>query len=697
MSFLQSLFLAGLAAAAIPVLIHLLNRPRARVIRFSSLEFVKRLQIRKSKRLRIREILLLILRVLLIALLAFAFARPALRGTLARGLGGTVRTSACVVLDVSYSMGFQDRGTGLFERAKERARSVVGLMKDGDESLLVLGSRSPESRFETPTHNFRLLEGEIERAPLSARGTDLALSVREAMRLLEGSRNPNREIYVVSDMQAGGFQTGSADWEEEAVQDIRLYLLPVGGSARPNLAVTGAELYEPRRFGEAVRIRAMVTNYSEREVDMIATLLLDGERRGTASVTLAAGASGAALFSVPLQEGGVRRGEIRIEDDALPGDNAFFFTLDRPDHLKVLLVGDPGDRGGFYLRKVLGPEEGEGLITIHSVQPPEVRSLRLSGYHAVILAGVPTLDQSGLAALEEYVRGGGGVIVLPGDGLDFGAYNREILPRLFGGGEIGESIIEHRSRPVGVEWHDMNHPVFAIFPRGADRVFQDIHISRLLDLTPPPIATEMARTSDGRTFLFESRLGAGRALMFAVGSDLSWSDLPTQAVFLPLVHELVRYLYSGGALYRQSLTVGKPYRRDLAGVGLGDLFTCTTPSGEVVGLQPRIDGERMVLEFLDTARPGFYLVEGGEFSEWFAVNLNTEESNLTPMGSDRIVEEFGFPGAVLVSGEGRLDRPVMSARFGRELWWEIILLALALAIVELFVAQGSRRTLTVEG
>ncbi|NNE08598.1 MAG: hypothetical protein HKN20_08555, partial [Gemmatimonadetes bacterium] len=94
MSFLQSLFLLGLSAAAIPLLIHLLNRPRARVVPFSSLAFIKRLQIRQSRRLRVREILLLLLRILMLALLAIAFARPALQGPLARGLGGTVRSSA---------------------------------------------------------------------------------------------------------------------------------------------------------------------------------------------------------------------------------------------------------------------------------------------------------------------------------------------------------------------------------------------------------------------------------------------------------------------------------------------------------------------------------------------------------------------------------------------------------------------------
>ena len=43
MSFLAPLFLAGLAALAIPVLIHLIQRERKNVVKFPSLMFVRRI------------------------------------------------------------------------------------------------------------------------------------------------------------------------------------------------------------------------------------------------------------------------------------------------------------------------------------------------------------------------------------------------------------------------------------------------------------------------------------------------------------------------------------------------------------------------------------------------------------------------------------------------------------------------------
>ena len=71
--------LFGLAAAAIPVLIHLLNFRKLRTVEFSSLRFLKELQRSSIRRIRIRQWILLALRTLLIVALVLAFSRPALR------------------------------------------------------------------------------------------------------------------------------------------------------------------------------------------------------------------------------------------------------------------------------------------------------------------------------------------------------------------------------------------------------------------------------------------------------------------------------------------------------------------------------------------------------------------------------------------------------------------------------------------
>ena len=69
-------FLAGLAALAIPVVLHLRQRDKNRPERFPSLMFLEQLPIRTAERRRITDWPLLLLRALAMALLVMAFARP---------------------------------------------------------------------------------------------------------------------------------------------------------------------------------------------------------------------------------------------------------------------------------------------------------------------------------------------------------------------------------------------------------------------------------------------------------------------------------------------------------------------------------------------------------------------------------------------------------------------------------------------
>src|SRR5262245_54997842 len=100
LSFLSPLFLVGAAAAAVPIVLHLLKRePEARV-RFAAVKLLKRAPVEHTQRRHLRELILLALRVTALVLLALAFARPFFAsGAAVSGAGLTM-----IALDASYSM-----------------------------------------------------------------------------------------------------------------------------------------------------------------------------------------------------------------------------------------------------------------------------------------------------------------------------------------------------------------------------------------------------------------------------------------------------------------------------------------------------------------------------------------------------------------------------------------------------------------
>ena len=103
--FLTPLFLGGLAAVALPILVHLSRRRQTRVLDFPSLMFLSRVPYRSMRRRRIRNWVLMALRIAAYALLALAFARPLIQGWGGEDAASESRRHRVIALDRSYSMG----------------------------------------------------------------------------------------------------------------------------------------------------------------------------------------------------------------------------------------------------------------------------------------------------------------------------------------------------------------------------------------------------------------------------------------------------------------------------------------------------------------------------------------------------------------------------------------------------------------
>src|SRR6266446_2275042 len=109
MSFLAPFFLVGLGAVAIPIVIHLIQRERKRVVEFPSLMFIRRIPYQSVRRRRIRHWLLLAMRATAVALLVLAFARPFFRqNALAAAAATGGAREVVILLDQSASMGYAD-------------------------------------------------------------------------------------------------------------------------------------------------------------------------------------------------------------------------------------------------------------------------------------------------------------------------------------------------------------------------------------------------------------------------------------------------------------------------------------------------------------------------------------------------------------------------------------------------------------
>ena len=137
MQFLSPWMLSGLAALAVPIIIHLLQRKRVVPIPFSSLRLLKLVQAKTSRRSHVENLLLLILRCLIFALILLAAARPVISPKVAGTLGGNVPRTVVVmkVEEIYFQCGRALIRSGLWDPTKQIAAAEMRITLEQTKAL----------------------------------------------------------------------------------------------------------------------------------------------------------------------------------------------------------------------------------------------------------------------------------------------------------------------------------------------------------------------------------------------------------------------------------------------------------------------------------------------------------------------------------------------------------------------------------
>ena len=683
-SFLAPLFLAGFAAVAIPILVHLTHRERRDTVLFPSLMFVRRVPFRTVRRQRIRHWLLLLLRAAAVVLLVAAFARPLLDTP---GLGsaalGTAR-EVVILLDRSSSMGFGDRWT----RATEAATRAVDGLGPADRATIVLFADRAEA-VNQATGDAAALRATIDAARPSSRRTQYGPALQLARDILEASELPRREVLFVTDFQRAGWQ---------GQQDLRLpdgttlSTVDVGEDALANVAVTGASV---ERVGTqnrgSVTVLGRIANLGTTPIaDLDVTLEIDG--RAVAAQTIAVPANGAASLrfaavSVPGRE---TRGRMRISGDGLPTDDVFHFVVAPPTSMPILIVRHPsaGASELLYLREALAIGF-DPSFDVAVTSTARLGAGDFEGRALVVLYDTPFPQGAVGARLTQFVRDGGGLFVVLGRRTGGAAWTTELSESL---GTLSTPTDRLDARGGTVSILDYRHPLFEPFgaPRSGD--FSAARFFRYHRYQPGPTSVVLARFDDGAVALAETPLGEGRVMVWTSGLSNQWNNLPVQPVFLPLMHQLGRHLshyrptpiaYVAGHVIDVDHDAAVSPRQ--AARATPEEIVVETPSGQRFPIAADADSRTLELE-----EHGFYLLRTlatSDAPQVIAANPDPVESDLTPLDREELI---GAIAARDLQGQRAAELAAALTPTQKErrqgLWWYILIAALFVLVSETLLA-----------
>lgn len=675
--FLAPAFLAGLLAIAVPVWLHRVARANPTRHPFASLMLLESTETQRTAKRTLRYLLLLAVRIALLVALIFAFAGPLVSPRAVPAINPDARLHA-IVLDASLSMHYGER----WKRAVEQVEAIAARAKSSDRLMLVAGNgRNIQVVYDTANAaNPGSLRAALEELEPGLGRLDYGLMMMTADGWL-GTRHLPVQLHLITDLQQSANPLRFADLEPPA--DVELQLHDVGSDDSANTYIKTATLLASDAGTLSVEVQARSAQAESREV----VLAIDGkqiERRkvelqpslrstpaqGEGSPPVQPATQGAPVsreilaFSGLELTSGAHRIELTLDpQDALPQDDHYYAVVEHANP-RVLLVSRTTDSDdSAYVAAAVGSLTSPSLkVEPHTARVVEERAL--AAYSTIVVTDATALSSNGAVRVAEYVASGGTLLMTLGHGA---ASHVEGLLK-------GLRVRDVRADVTRVGRVDSSHPTL----RNADG-WQEVRFFRHLLVEPGDGDKVLIELLDGSPFLIERAVGAGRMLVLTSPLDREWNDFATHPLFVRFIGDAARYL-SGAGVSAASSQVGAIVPTGLTAASGGQIFD---PQGKrVLELNETASAERLTPQ-----QTGFYEVRHGNGARWIAVNVDSRESDLSPMPLQSVERWRGLrsqrTAAASTAVESAPSEPATPFSLG---YW-LLVVAAALLLVEILLAN----------
>lgn len=695
MNFINPFLLLFAAAAGIPLLLHLLNRQRVKIVEFSTVKYLLSLQKTRMRKVRIRQILLLILRTLALMAIAFAFARPTIEGGYLPSLGGKSTTTAILLLDVSGSSMSETNAGSFFERSIEEATQILDNFTEKERvEIIGFGSTILYDSGE-PTSDYDRLKVFLKSMQPSFTAAVPPVAFARALEVLKNSHDPNLELYLIGDLQGQAWRNFEFELFQSERLDVKLFVTRVSPGAIDN--VSAEQVRFPNQLitaGREFSAQCEVHNFkSETSADLLVSLDMNDKTMAQTDLTIAPAATGKITFRQNAPNSGFMYGSVSIDDDDLLSDNRFNFAMKIPSGSKVALVSDD-DQEAFYVHKALSPSTaGDVTKQVDLIGTLQAGSANLFGYDAVIVSLKSQMPAALVSSLRSYLNSGGAVLFMMRPNIDIRDFSEKTASPIF---QLQVTEAPPTPTPQAGKYllnkFSFDHPLFSPYKQfAADKLPQAEFLGHFKTVEGASTRV-LARFSDNMPAVLEGSVGKGKALLYTFSLDNRFSDLVSRPFMVILLNRSIEYLVSEPINQRESIVSGSEVTREL-GTQKAQQFVLVTPINDTTQLSPAFRTGAIVFNLGRLQNPGIYKIVGdGTPIDVFAVNFPAEESETVYGDPATVGKKVAGAKVIVLDYDANPRSLITSARFGTELWKLFLLMGFIFLMIEMAVAYGGKQT-----
>ena len=643
MSFAAPLLLAGLAALAIPIILHLMAREVPKTIHFPTLRFISRDKLETQSRKGLKDFLLLLLRCLVIAGLVLAFAKPFMEST--PNLAEVAENQTVVLIDNSASM----NRPGSLSLMREK---LAALLKDNEAVSMVLSEQGISAKYPFSSKEDFLKS--LDKIELTSKEGKHENALNEAASLFDGA-SQNKRLILVSDFQQN-------DWTFSQVpqidKEIDLEFVKLYDNFPENVSLTVDRIRRMNK-GKIVQVQALVINYSTSKKDIDLKLVsgrkvveekvsLDGLERRRIILTLENPDSSKAVVSI-------------TEDDYSFDDKYHIWIGDEaPIPVVIPVSGENKSLDYIFVQKALEEvKAGDASFRVTPADGALFSSVDIEESRVLVLNDDAfQIRSEEYEGIKDFVEKGGLLIVTPGSKAGI------LLSRIkaYGLADVNFDALVTRKNssdlPFNFSVMNEKSSLLKMFQDTPDSDIKNFSIYRYNKFTIGGNVQNLLEIEKGTPGIVLAPLGKGNVIVSAIPFNHVWSDFTLSNSFLPFLRNTIVSLAGDSQNAIQNLNVGEQ----------------KTKPGEMVLTDD---------SFIDTSKPGCEVINEIPV----VVNVSRKESQT------EVVNIIDFKNKLRAS-EGSRITVKGEKQSGSEYWHLFILLALAaffgeFAIADLFRKQAA--------
>ncbi len=667
MNFLYPNILWCLFALAIPIIIHLFNFRRHKIVYFSNTATLKTIEQENAKTKKLKYIIALIMRMLFIAALVFAFAYP--YNSEQRLKTDDADNLVAVYIDNSMSMHSRSSEISLLEDARASARKIVSNISPSQRFVLLTNSRQPDNEY--PMNQDEMLMSidamQTEASPMSFNALYENLQM-----IMRRNGFKSASLFMYSDFQDNMMNLDGI----VADSAIQIVAIPLKSDYQQNIYIDTVWLSSPilqKDFANEINVR--VVNESGKEIKGLpVNFEIDGKAVAFNTIDIPANGKNNVSMQFVAEEGS-HTATASIDDFPITFDDSYNFMLDVRPIIKIVELST--DNGQSAIQTLFS---NDSLFDCKRVDPRRIDQQYLSDCQLIIIDGDDLVNETMMQSIMDLAKEGCSVVMLPSEPLN--ARNARNAP-IISDDTLSISMIAAQ--------HTFFDDIFVSIPDNADlpKVYKHVQI----DKKQFHNSLTLISLQNGTSFFTLSKIGAGNVFVFASRFNANWTNFSENSLFVPIMYKIAML---GSQVSRLSYTIGIDKElsiNDLTAFSGGDIRIRDVESTfEMIPMVEMRNNRAMIRLFDELPGAGFYNVSNGdEIVATTGWNDGRKESKMKFVDTeevDKILKNNGLNVITVMRSDDIRSGDVMKTMVRRStLWKSFIILALISLLIEILVLR----------